>query len=110
MKKTIKLNERELTEIIKQIVTEDMEFSSNLDKNKWLSVKNKIPNNVPKMSLGALMERLMNDGYGNVNIEEPFATIKLFPYQEIDNQKEPTGRYIMLMFDPLDKKWYELTK
>ena len=75
---------------------------------KWLSVKNRIPANPPKMSIGAFSERLCNDGVCNMNTEEPLADAKIFvwgPTQPGDNRPSK-----LLVLDPLDKKWIELTK
>jgi hypothetical protein len=108
MKKIVRLTERDLNKLVRRIVNEDMESSLDSDKRKWLSVKNRIPANPEKFSIGAFAERLCNDGICNMNTEEPLANAKIFvwgPTQPGDNR--PTK---LLVFDPLDKKWIELTK
>lgn len=106
MKNTIKLTEKELTNIVRRIINEDMESSLESNGGKWLSVKNKIPANPPKMSVGLLIEMLGNEGYSNNNIDEPLANIQLFvhgPLKPGDN-----NRFKLLMRNPTDRKWYEL--
>jgi|688.fasta_scaffold87475_4 hypothetical protein len=109
MKKVVKLTERELNNLIRRMINEDMESSLESKGGKWLSVKNKIPANPPKMSLGALKERLGNDGYSNDNSDEPLANIQVF----VHGAKNPGENIPMrLLFrnptDPTDRKWYEL--
>lgn len=108
MKKIVRLTERDLNKLVKRIVNEDMESSLGSTGGKWLSVKNRIPANPPKMSIGAFSERLCNDGICNMNTEEPLADAKIFvwgPTQPGDNRPSK-----LLVLDPLDKKWIELTK
>ena len=108
MKKLVRLTERDLNKLIKRIVNEDMESSLGSTGGKWLSVKNRIPANPPKMSIGAFSERLCNDGICNMNTEEPLADAKIFvwgPTQPGDNRPSK-----LLVLDPLDKKWIELTR
>jgi hypothetical protein len=108
MKKIVRLTERDLNKLVRKIVNEDMESSLGSSGGKWLSVKNRIPANPPKMSIGAFSERLCNDGVCNMNTEEPLADAKIFvwgPTQPGDNRPSK-----LLVLDPLDKKWIELTK
>jgi hypothetical protein len=109
MKNTIRLTERELTNIVRRIINEDMESSLESNGGKWLSVKNKIPANPPKMSIGLLGERLGSEGYSNNNIEEPLANIQIFVHGPI--KPGDNNRYKLLirnLADPSDRKWYEL--
>lgn len=109
MKNTIRLTERELSNLVRRIINEDMESSLESNGGKWLSVKNKIPANPPKMSIGALIERLGNEGYSNNNTDEPLANIQLFTHGPI--RPGENIRFKLLMrnpADPTDRKWYEL--
>jgi hypothetical protein len=110
MKKIVRLSEKDLSKLVKRIVNEDMESSSSLGAGKWLSVKNKIPANPPKMSVGLLMERLGNDGVSNNNIDEPLANVKMFTYAPFADDKRVSNRHMLLILDPIDNKWYELTR
>jgi hypothetical protein len=110
MKKIVRLTERDLNKLVRRIVNEDMESSLDSDKRKWLSVKNRIPANPPKMSIGLLNERLGNGGYCTNNIEEPLANVKMFVYMAFADDNRVSNRDMLLIFDPMDKKWFELTK
>jgi hypothetical protein len=110
MKKIVRLTERDLNKLVRKIVNEDMESSLGSTGGKWLSVKNRIPANPPKMSVALMMERLGNDGTCNNNTEEPLANVKMFTYMAFADNNHVSNRNMLLIFDPIDKKWFELTK
>jgi hypothetical protein len=106
MKKIVRLTERDLNKLVRRIVNEDMESSLGSTGGKWLSVKNRIPANPPKMSLSLLTDRFGNEGYSSLHPDEPLANVKCFvwgPTQPGDNRPHK-----FLIFDPSDKKWFEL--
>jgi len=103
MSKVIRLTESDLVELVKIVIEEQ---PSKIVKSQFISEKNKIPRNVPKISLGALIEILGNQGYYSNHEDEPTAKVELFIYAPwVSNPNDNSPEKFLIKFN---NKWHHL--